>query len=293
MRLRNMGAEAVLLAGGGRAILLQLANPGVGHAVAQHSAFSADPTRRLRHTLTYVYALIWGTPGQARFVTDMVNRAHAPVQATPDGTVPYSANDPALQLWVNATLYDSAIVVYERVFGPLSPGDAAAIYSDYAVIGTGLQMPAELWPVDVAAFRSYWDDQVSRLDVDDVARRVAHDLLHPAAGPLWLRAAMPLAGLITAGLLDPRLREAFRLPWSARRQRRFDAVMRITVAVYPRLPRRLRELPKTLLLRGVPDADAAAATTGPAARSDPTARSSRAARSGRTATSARAPRRAR
>jgi uncharacterized protein (DUF2236 family) len=262
MRLRNMGAEAVLLAGGGRAILLQLANPGVAHAVADHSAFTADPTRRLRHTLTYIYALIWGTPGQARFVTEMVNRAHAPVQSAPDSRVPYSANDAALQLWVNATLYDSAIVVHERVFGQLSPADAAAIYDDYAVIGTSLQMPAELWPVDVPAFRSYWDDQVSRLEVDDVARRVAHDLLQPAAGPLWLRAAMPLAGLITAGLLEPRLREAFQLPWSAGRQRRFDVVMRITVAVYPRLPRALRELPKSLLLRGVPDGDPRTTTSG-------------------------------
>jgi uncharacterized protein (DUF2236 family) len=253
MRLRDMGAEAVLLAGGGHAILLQIANRGVGHAVAEHSAFTADPTRRLRHTLTYIYALIWGTPGQARFVTEMVNRAHAPVQSQPDGAVPYSADDAALQLWVNATLYDSAITMYERVFGPLSPADAETIYTEYAVIGTALRMPEGLWPVDVAAFRTYWRDQVARLEVDDVARRVANDLLHPASGPLWLRAAMPLAGLITAGLMDPRLRDAFQLPWTSARRRRFDAAMWTIVAVYPRLPRTLRELPKTLLLRGVPD----------------------------------------
>lgn len=259
-----MGAEAVLLAGGGRAILLQLANPAVGHAVAEHSAFTADPTRRLRHTLTYIYALIWGTPAQARFVTEMVNRAHAPVQASPDGAVPYSASDPALQLWVNATLYDSAITLYERVFGPLSPADTETIYAEYAVIGTALQMPTELWPVDATAFRHYWSDQISRLEVDDVARRVAQDLLHPKVGPLWLRAAMPLAGLITAGLLDARLREAFQLPWSPARERRFNAVMRVTIAVYPRLPSALRELPKTLLLRGVPGGRA---RTRPFARS--------------------------
>jgi uncharacterized protein (DUF2236 family) len=252
MRLRDMGAEAVLLAGGGRAILLQIANPGVGHAVAEHSEFTADPTRRLRHTLTYIYALIWGTPDQARFVTGMVNRAHAPVQAAPGGTPAYSANDPALQLWVNATLYNSAATVYERVYGPLSAADAQAVYADYAVIGTALQMPGGLWPATVAEFDRYWDAQIADLQVDDVARAVARDLLHPASGPLWLRAAMPLVGLITAGLLEPRLREAFDLPWSTARQKRFSAVMRVTIVVYPRLPRVLRELPKTLLLRGVP-----------------------------------------
>jgi uncharacterized protein (DUF2236 family) len=252
MRLRDMGAESVLLAGGGHAILLQIANRGVGHAVAEHSAFTADPTRRLRHTLTYIYALIWGTPEQARFVTEMVNRAHAPVHSRPDGAVLYSADDAALQLWVNATLYDSAITMYERVFGSLSPADSDAIYSEYAVIGTALRMPEGLWPVEVAAFRTYWNDQVTQLEVDDVARRVARDLLHPTSGPLWLRAAMPLAGLITAGLMDPRLRDAFELPWSAARKKRFDMAMRVIVAVYPRLPRAVRELPKTLLLRSVP-----------------------------------------
>ncbi|PRY67625.1 uncharacterized protein (DUF2236 family) [Glaciihabitans tibetensis] len=247
MRLRDMGAEAVLLAGGGRAILLQLANPGVGHAVAEHSGFASDPTRRLRHTLTFVYALYWGTPEQAEFVTEMVNRAHAPVRAPG-----YDATDPALQLWVNATLYESAVTVHERVFGALSDSDADAIYDDYAQIGVALQMPRELWPPDRAAFRRYWADQIASVEVDDVARGVAHTLLHPPTGPLWLRAAMPLAGLVTAGLLSPELRKAFALPWSPGRQRRFDAVMGLTARVYPHLPRSLRELPKNRLLRAIP-----------------------------------------
>jgi uncharacterized protein (DUF2236 family) len=247
MRLRDMGAEAVLLGGGGRAILLQLANPGVGHAVAEHSRFASDPTRRLRHTLIFVYALYWGTPEQSAFVTGMVNRAHAPVTAPG-----YDATDPALQLWVNATLYESAITVHERVFGPISDHDADAIYEEYADIGAALQMPRQLWPANRVEFRRYWNDQIASLQVDDVARGVAHTLLHPPQGPLWLRAAMPLAALVTAGLLSPELRTAFALPWSAGRQRRFDAVMWLTVHIYPHLPRRLRELPKDLLLRQIP-----------------------------------------
>ena len=55
-RLADVGAEAVLIAGGGCAILLQLANPAIGHAIARHSDFVTDPLRRLRNTLTYVYA---------------------------------------------------------------------------------------------------------------------------------------------------------------------------------------------------------------------------------------------
>ncbi|MCU1407719.1 MAG: hypothetical protein JWQ43_4022 [Glaciihabitans sp.] len=248
MRLKDMGDEALLLAAGGRAILLQLANPAVGHAVAEHSSFAADPTRRLRHTLTFVYAVVWGTPNQAAFVTQMVNRAHAPVKSPS-----YDATDPALQLWVNATLYDSAARIYSRVYGQLSDADADAIYQDYGAIGAALQMPRELWPVDRAAFAEYWNRAVANLQVDDEIRAVAQTLLHPKTGALWLRAAMPLAGFLTAGLLSADLRAAFALPWDAGRQKRFDRLMRVTAMLYPRLPKRLRYWPKKYLLGTIPD----------------------------------------
>lgn len=242
-----MGDEAVLLGGGGRAILLQLANPAVGHAVAEHSSFASDPTRRLRHTLTFVYALVWGTPSQAAAVTAMVNRAHAPVRSET-----YNAADPTLQLWVNATLYETAVTMHERIFGPLSDSDADAIYSDYSAIGVALQMPRDLWPADRAAFRRYWDTSVAALAVDDITRGVAHTLLHPPTAPLWLRAVMPLARLFTAGMLSPELRAAFGLPWSARRQRLYERMLRATALTYPHLPRGLRHWPKNHLLKQIP-----------------------------------------
>jgi uncharacterized protein (DUF2236 family) len=257
MRLIDMGDEAVLLAAGGRAILLQLANPAVGHAVAEHSSFAADPTRRLRHTLTFVYAIYYGTPGQAEFVTRMVNRAHAPVKSPT-----YDATDPALQLWVTATLYDSAVLMYERVFGALDEASADAVYRDYGEIGVALQMPRELWPDNRAAFADYWQRSLADLTVDEEIRAVADTLLHPSTGALWLRAAMPLAGFVTAGLLGPGLRDAFALPWSARKQRRFERLLRATALIYPRLPMRVRHWPKTMLLRGIPDA-AGAPVRGP------------------------------
>jgi uncharacterized protein (DUF2236 family) len=167
----------------------------------------------------------------------------------------YSATDPALQLWVNATLYDSAIRVHERVFGPLGPADADAVYADYAEIGVALQMPRALWPADREAFGRYWADATAGLRVDPVTRQVARTLLKPPTGPLWMRAAMPLVSLLTAGLLSPELRRAFALPWGARRQRRFDLVMGATALLYPRLPRALRHWPKNHLLRGVPHTD--------------------------------------
>jgi uncharacterized protein (DUF2236 family) len=242
--LVDIGAEAMLLAGGGRAILLQLANPAVGHAVADHSDFAADPLRRLRNTLTYVYALVFGTPQQVVAVRSMVQRAHAPVRSET-----YDASDAGLQLWVAATLYDTAATLHARVYGPLDEASADAVYRDYAIVGTALGMPAALWPVDREAFGHYWRAQLARLEVDDRVRAVGEQLLHPASGPLWMRALMPIARLATAGLLPPTLREAYALPWNDRRQRRFDRMMNVIAHIYPRLPARLRHWPKNYLLR--------------------------------------------
>ena len=244
MRLSDISNEAILLAGGARAILLQLALPSVGRGVAEHSDFTADPLRRLRHTLTYLYVLVYGTPEEIARITGYVNRAHTPVHSEPTTTgAAYDAFDPAQQLWVAATLYDSALTVYTAVFGDLDPDDAESLYRQYAVIGTALQMPAGLWPTDRAAFARYWQETLGALSVDATVKRVGRDLLHPAVAPLWIRALMPAVRFLTAGFLDAPVRDAFDLPWGARRQRVFDLSVRVLAAVYPRLPARLRQWP--------------------------------------------------
>ncbi len=239
------------MAAGGRAILLQLADPAVARGVARHSDFVADPLRRLAGTLDYIYLVVYGTAAERAAARRHVDRAHAPVRSRPGDTLPYSADDAALQLWVAATLYDSAMAIHERVLPPLAPSEAEAVYREYAVLGTALGMPLDLWPATTADFRDWWDARLATLDVGDDARRVAHDLLHPSApgAPLWLRVAMPLARLLTAGLLDDRMRSAFALPWGSGRQALFDALMAVTRRVWPLLPPALRHAPALRSLR--------------------------------------------
>lgn len=239
--IRDVSGEAILLAGGARAILLQLANPGVGHGVAEHSRFAERPLDRLHGTLTYLYVTVYGTPDEARAVARAVGGAHAPVRSAE-----YDARDPALQLWVAATLYDTAMRVRELVFGPTGEADAQTLLDDYAIVGTALGLPRSAWPADRAAFAAYWNASVAQLPVDDVARSVARELLYPVSGPWWLRAAMPTVRLVTAGLLEPALREAYGLAFD---ERRFERLLRFTRAVYPRLPRRLRQAPMRHYLR--------------------------------------------
>lgn len=235
-RIADVSAEAVLLAGGARAVLLQLANPAVARGVARHSDFAHRPLDRLHGTLTYLYVIVYGTPAEVARIARSVGLAHRSVRGSG-----YDARDVDAQLWVAATIYSSAMQVHELLLGPVASDELLA---DYAVVATTLGVPFGSWPATLAAFDEYW--AAAPLAVGDEARGVARELLHPTAGPLWLRAAMPVVRLVTAGLLTPELREAYELPFD---QRRFDRWVRLVRAVYPRLPARLRHAPMRRYLR--------------------------------------------
>lgn len=230
LRITDVSAEAILLAGGAAAILLQLANPGVAAGVARHSNFAERPLDRLNGTLTYLYVIVYGTPEEARAIARSVGDSHTGVTG---------AQDARLQLWVAATLYDTAMRVHELVYGELADDDAEALLADYAVVGTALGVPSSLWPADRTAFAEYWSSAEVRVGED--ARRVAGELLHPRSGPLWLRVMMPTVRLVTAGLLSAALREDYELSFDERRYRR---LVRFARAAYPRMPRAIREAPK-------------------------------------------------
>ncbi|GAA1659654.1 hypothetical protein GCM10010977_07900 [Citricoccus zhacaiensis] len=257
----DLAREAVVLAGAGAAILLQVSHPSVGAGVAQHSDFAADPLKRLRHTLQFVYAAVLPEAGAARErVAGWVGAAHGPVQGTDATGRSYSAADPQAQLWVTATLYWAAEQARWRIWGEWpdavagghggrAGSEAEAVYRDYAVLGTLLGMPADLWPEDRAAFARYWDAAVGSLEVTDDARAICRDLFAAEAAPWWLRRVMPLVRFVSAGMLPVRIRHQLGLDWDGADSRREDALWGVLRAVYPRLPLRWRQLPARLVVR--------------------------------------------
>lgn len=249
--VHDIAAESLLIGAGGRAILLQLANPAIGHGVANHSSFATRPLDRLNGTLSYVYAIVFGNADQVATVTARVNRAHIPVHSA--GTaVTYNAFTPELQLWVAATLYESAVHLHGLVYGSLDDKTADAVYREYSRLGTSLQVPVNLWPANRVAFGRYWQHQLTLLHTDATTRAVAHELLHSRAAPCWFRAALPVARLVTAGLLPESVRTSFELPWSPWHQRAFNGVLYGIRVFYPRLPRKIRHWAKNHYLSALP-----------------------------------------
>src|SRR5690348_7937566 len=170
--IRRVAREGLLLAGGGRATLLQIAHPGVAQGVYDHSDFADRPLDRLRATMNYFYGVLFGTRGEALAVSRAVAAVHRRV--TGPG---YYADDPDLQVWVNATLYDTAMVLYQRVVGPLSDVDAETCFRQYGVLATSIGCPESAWPADRAAFTAYWQEMIFSLRVSAEARVIANALL--------------------------------------------------------------------------------------------------------------------
>ncbi|HEX6351057.1 MAG TPA: oxygenase MpaB family protein [Candidatus Dormibacteraeota bacterium] len=226
--LYRVNAETALLLGGARALLMQLALPGVAAGVDEHSDFRSRPLPRLWRTLTLTYRLAFGEPGEIREAAAAINRAHRPVRGRG-----YSAQDPALLLWVHATLVDSALVAYSELVAPLDQAEREAYYLDSRETGRLLGIPLELFPGSLVAFESYRDQVLSEdVRVDARARALAARVLRPVG---WVPLAWRPLEVLTAGLLPSSLRDAYGLPAPGRSYKALRAGLRGGRQLAPRL----------------------------------------------------------
>lgn len=227
--LRRVSGEPVLLFGGGRALLLEIAHPLVAAGVAEHSSFRSDPFGRLQRTLEAMTAIVFRDRTAALAAARGVERAHRRVTGRlaeaagrfPAGTS-YSGRDPELMLWVWATLVDTAVLIYQRFVGDLDAGARRAYYADHRSVARVLGVPGALVPPTWEDFRAWFDAMLESdsLAVTPTSREIAETVLQPPASVSDARKLR----LITTGLLPPKLREAFGLPWDEASTARLEAL---------------------------------------------------------------------
>ena len=73
----RVNGEAVLLLGGGRALILQVAHPKVAAGVAEFSDYRSDPWGRLYRTLELTLAIVFGEPEASQAASRRLRRVHA------------------------------------------------------------------------------------------------------------------------------------------------------------------------------------------------------------------------
>jgi len=246
--------EVVMLAGWGRAILLQLAHPLVAQGVADHSSFAADSrgrVRRLNRTLRAMLALTFGTAEEAADAATAINKIHDRVHgrlregagAFTAGTG-YSAHDPALLAWVHATLVDTFILTFERFVAPLSPVERDRYCREAGGVAPLLGIPPDVLPRGTGELATYMERMLSsgEIAVTGQARSLAREVLSPGL-PWPARPLLALARLTTVGLLPPSIREAYGLEWSPRRERALRLLSAATRRGLPLLPPLVRHWP--------------------------------------------------
>ena len=226
----RINREAVLLGAGPAALLLQIAHPLVAEGVAQHSQFEADPFARLRNTLMTTMDLVFGDGSTAERALRRLNGVHAAVKGqvtdaeamrASAGATAYRAMDPALLLWVQATLIVTSVTAYQRWVGALTDHEKETFWQEARRVGPRMGIPLDRSPASWPALLAYWDSMLSSdgpIQVTPTARRLAPMILRPPL-PAVPGACVDILGLPGLGLLPPRIREDFGIAWSPRRER--------------------------------------------------------------------------
>src|SRR5206468_658005 len=148
----RVNRENVLLLGGGRALILQVAHPLVAAGVAEHSNYREDPWGRLYRTLDVTTKIVFGSTEVADEAAERLWNVHGRVQGTsPDGSA-YQARDPDLLMWVHATLIDTTLLVYTRYVGPLTIAEQNRYYEDTKLLGERYGIPRDRLPDTFADF---------------------------------------------------------------------------------------------------------------------------------------------
>src|SRR6266513_4023417 len=173
---RRVNRENVLLLGGGRALLMQLAHPKVAAGVDEHSDFRSNPVRRLRRTVRMTMAIVFGDRETALGAARAVNQTHGKVRGRE-----YRALDPELLLWVHATLTDSALVTYETFVKPLTARERDEFYQESKLLGELLGIPRDRFPAGHDDLVEYMAKMITdgAIAVDARASELAALVLRP------------------------------------------------------------------------------------------------------------------
>ena len=167
---------------------MQLAHPLVAAGVAEHSTFRDGPAanvKRLHSTVRAMLDLSFGSPEDIRRAVGHINAIHDRVHGTlreaagrfAAGT-PYSAGDPELLIWVDATVRDSMLLAYELFVTPLSAADRDQFWTEGDDITTALRVPAGARIQSPDQFRGYLADLEANgsLAITTEARKLAREI---------------------------------------------------------------------------------------------------------------------
>ena len=251
--IRRVHREQLLALAGARALLMQAAHPVAFAGFFMSTGSLEDPYARLHRTARVLDTIIFGERDAADRVTAVVRRVHSatrgalpyPAGRFPAGT-PWAADDPALMLWILATLADSGTLVYERYVAPLSQRQRDAYWRDWRTVGRLFGLGDADMPERHADLLGYMREMLAGdvLHVSTEARALGIDVVLRPPVPARARPLLEAANFTVIGLLPARIRRGYGLGWDPLRA----LALRLGAesarrAVVPVLPRSVRFRP--------------------------------------------------
>lgn len=236
--VRRLHRERLVLFSGVRALLMQACDPLAVVGFQRHSVIYDDPQARLLRTDERMSRIYFGSSEEAEETGGIVQAMHRRVRGKtparygpiPKGT-PYDASDSKLGLWVLATLADSALVYYERIFGALAKPERERYWSEYRQVGEVLGLPPDSMPGTYPELQDYIEGRLGdgSLWISDERREQAVRMVLEPPFSGWQRAAvMPVTEtirLISTGLLPAEIRRLLGFSWDPAR----EALLRSTL----------------------------------------------------------------
>jgi uncharacterized protein (DUF2236 family) len=116
--------------GGVAAVMLELAEPRVRTGVWEHSRFRKDPVGRLQRTGAAAMLTVYGARSIAMPMIERVARIHAAISGVTPCGVAFTATDPALLTWVQATASYGFIAAYGEYARPLGELEIDAFFEE-------------------------------------------------------------------------------------------------------------------------------------------------------------------
>ena len=167
-----------------RALLLQLAHPCVADGVNQYSNFKEDAFGRAQRTFSSMYTIFFGDADQSIHAGKKLNQMHYYIRGNivkkNGSTRTFCANDPDLLLWVWATLIDSPIVAYEKLYRKLLQAEKEQFYHEMKRAALLLGIPPKYIPDHLEAFYIYYKSMLlsEELEVGATGLQLSKDIMN-------------------------------------------------------------------------------------------------------------------
>ena len=247
----KINREQVLLLGGARALLMQIAHPLVAEAVYQHSYVFEQPLKRLHRTLDLTLGLVFGTTEEVMAAAEDYLTKHIVQQ--PDiwnkasqATRIIHPTTPVTRVWacgVYATLVEGAVHGYERFVYPLSDEEKHIYYEESKRTVELLGIKPQRLPATYGDLLNYMERVVAEGEVvvSERARQIAPFILGHWSPPMKL-ITYPTTRL-TVGLLPDPIRQQYGYTFHPTEQKLLNIAQKTTRHLVPRLPSLIRYVP--------------------------------------------------